>query len=345
MTATARAIRTLQAGYWENVLLIEVDGQPRVRKELHRLDAPWARNVFIREWHYLRELPDSMRPPFVSVLGQCDELLTDAPPPDRPLWFEMEYLDGFADVRALLAEDRIGQADAERIQDLLAGALVDGLYTLPGEPFDADRIVWSVIEQVHAFARDDPTLARFARAEALDINGKTVPNLNRTFPRARADGQARGQFQAAPSVRLHGDLFYENVLYRFDPPAIRLIDPVSVAGVSAGPVVFDRVKFASWISGELYAQRHGKFALTADPHANPPCVDYAWISGEPVLDGLGRLDLGSRVLAAMDALIGPTDEAQAVLEAYFNLAMVPNTPMPQRLLRYVRAAGHLARWG
>lgn len=344
MSPSFKTIRTLQAGWWENVLLVEVDGRPRVRKELHRLDAPWARDVFVKEWRYLTGLPESLRPPFVSVVDQCDELTDNAPPTDRPLWFDMEYLDGFTDVRSMLAADDLEQNDADSIQELLATALLDGIYRLPGEPFDAEMIVWPVIEQVLTFALNDDHLSPFARPNALIVNGNVRPNLETTLRAARTDPRVSEQLTSAPSVRLHGDLFYENVLYRPDPPAIRLIDPVSVAGVDSGPVVFDRVKFASWVSGELYALRHGAFELTTDRNGHPPGVEYAWKRGDPVIDNLQRLDVGAGVLSAMDKLTGPSEQAQAVLEAYFNLAMVPNTPMPQRLLRYARAVEHLAQW-
>ena len=345
MSRGVTVVRPLQTGWWENVLLVEVDGQRRVRKELHRLDAPWARDVFIKEWRYLRDLPASLRPPFVSILAECDELRSARPPDDCPLWFDMEYLDGFSDVRALLADGYIDPRDAERIQDGLIAALLDGLYHLAGEPFQADRIVWPVIEQVLSFAMQDDDLADYARADVLTVNDTDVPNLRRTWGAARADDDARRQLDDAAAVRLHGDLFYENVLYRADPPAIRLVDPVSVAGVAAGPIVFDRVKFASWLSGELYELRHGGFTLQGDPARSVPRVNYAWSMDDPVLRHLREVDLGGRVLEAMDERVGPSDEAQAVLHAYFNLAMVPNTPMPQKLLRYARAAEGFARWG
>jgi len=344
MIADAQVIRPLQTGFWENVLLVKVDGRTRVRKELHRLDTPWARDVFIREWRYLRELPESLQPPFVSVIAQCEGLLADPPPADQPLWFDMEYLEGFTDVRALLAEGDVGPSEAMRIQELLVTALIDGLYRLDGEPFEAGRIVWPVIEQVLAFAANDDDLAPYARADALMVNGKVLPNLPRTLPAVRVDEALRQQLDAAPSVVLHGDLFYENVLYRPDSPAIRLVDPVSVAGVAAGPVVFDRTKFASWLSGGLYALRHGAFELRSDPAGRHPRVDYAWAKDDPVLSHLHRVDLGGRVLAAMDELTGPTERAQTVLDVYFNLAMVPNTPMPQKLLRYARAVERQAQW-
>jgi len=344
MIADVEVVRPLQTGWWENVLLIRTDGQLRVRKELHRLDAPWARDVFIKEWRTLRGLPESMRPPFVRVLAECGELHADPPPPDRTLWFDMEYLDGFTDVRALLRQGPVGLSDAARIQELLVAALIDGLYRLSGEPFKADRIIWPVVEDVLEFARRDEDLAPYTRADEVAVNGAILPNLPATLPAARADGRVREQLDATPSVKLHGDLFYENVLYRADPPGIRLVDPVSVAGVADGPVVFDRVKFDSWLCGELYAVRHRAYDLRADPDSRPPRVEYGWATDDPVLAHLRDVDLGSRVLGAMDELTGPNDEAQAVLHAYFNLAMVPNTPMPQKLLRYARATERLARW-
>jgi hypothetical protein len=344
MTADVEVVRRLQTGWWENVTLVGRSGLLRVRKELHRLDAPWARDVFIKEWQYLCKLPEGLRPPFVRVIAQCDELLMNPPPPDRPLWFDMEYLDGYTDVRALLAEGRVSSKDAECIQGLLIDALLNCLYHLPGEPFEVDRIIWPVFEQVMDFAERDAELAPYARSPRWVINGRARPNLKQTVPVARADRRARQQFESSPSVRLHGDLFYENVLYRPDPPAIGLIDPVSVAGVAAGPVVFDRVKFDTWVSGELYALRHGRFEVRAGPGRSPPRVDYVWSADDPVLKELRKVDLASRVLAAMDERTGPSESAQAILAAYFNLAMVPNTAMPQRLLRYARATEIMARW-
>lgn len=345
MTHDAHVTETLQRGWWEDVLLVVVNGEHRVRKHLHRLDAPWARDVFIKEWRFLRALPSDLVPPFVRILDQSDLLLQDPIPPGEELWFDMEHLDAFTDVRHLLRTGGLTQDDADRIQARLIEALVEGLYRLPGRPFDSDAIIWTVMQQVLDFAHADADLAPFAQADTLVINGQTLPNLSRTLPAARADDRVRASLDDAPSVMLHGDLFYENILYRREPAAIRIVDPVSVAGVSFGPVVFDRVKFASWLDGELYALRHGAFELDADADGPVPVVRYAWSKHDPVLRGLSDLDLGSRVLAAMDALTGPTNAAHAVLDAYFALAMAANTPMPQRLLRYVRAVERLAMWG
>ncbi len=345
MSHDAEIVETIQRGWWEDVLRVTVDGRRRVRKHLHRLDAPWARDVFIKEWRFLRALPPDLVPPFVRVIDQCELLLRDPVPAGEELWFDMEPLDGFADVRHLLRRGQLTQDDADRIQDLLVEALVDGLYRLPGEPFDSDRIVWSVMDQVLDFARDDAELGPFARAEAVEINGRTLANLSRTLLPARQDARVRAALDDAPSVTLHGDLFHENILYRREPAAIRIVDPVSVAGVSSGPVVFDRAKFASWLSGELYALRHGAFELEAHADRAVPVVRYAWAKDDPVLRGLSELDLGSRVLGAMDALAGPGEGPRAVLDAYFALAMAANTSMPQKLLRYVRAVERLAIWG
>ncbi len=338
-------VRRLQAGWWEDVLLIRCPDGLRVRKQLHRLDAPWATDVFIREWRYLRDLPDGLQPPFVRILDQCEGLMCEPVPLDRPLWFDMEYLEGFTDVRALLSQGQITPADAEHIQDLLIDALMNRLYRLPGRQMSADRTIWPVVDQVLDFAVHDPDLSPYAKADAWTINGVRHPSLHRTTPAAKTDLALRRQIDEAPGVRLHGDLFYENVLYRPNPPAIGLIDPVSVAGVSEGPIVFDRVKFHTWLTGELYALRHGRFRAEADPGGDSPCFSYAWTEDDPVIRGLHAVDLGRRVLARMDERIGDSAAAQALLTAYFNLAMVPNTSMPQRLLRYARATELMARWG
>jgi len=338
-------VRRFQAGWWEDVWLIRVNGQLRVRKELHRPDAPWAREAFVKEWDYLRGLPEELHPPFVRVVGQCDDLLSDRPPSDRALWFDMEYLAGYTNVPTLLGEGRIGPADAERIQDLLIDALMNRLYRIPGDPFEPDRILWKVMQEVVDFATADADLAPYANAACWVINGVGCPRLRETIPAARYDERVRQPLENSPAVRLHGDLFYENVMYRPDPPSIGLIDPVSVAGVATGPVVFDRAKFHSWTTGELYALRHNRFELRADPAGSSPRVEYAWVRTDPVVRALREIDLSGRLLAAMDERIGPSDAAQAVLGAYFHLVMVPNTPMPQKLLRYARATEILARWG
>ncbi len=344
MAADVDVLREIQTGWWEDVLLVRVDGEPRVRKVLHRLDAPWAREVFVKEWRYLRGLPDAVSPWFVRVLDECEALRATPIRTDRRLWFDMEPLEGFTDVRTLLAEGRFSALEAEQVDRLLVDALVHGLYRLPGEPFEPEQIVWPVMQQVLRIAMDDPDLARFARAERIVVNGRSLANLQHVLPMVWGDARPTAQLRDAESVRLHGDLFYENVMFRPDPPAVRLVDPVSVAGVEAGPIVFDRVKFASWTGGELYALRHGAFGLTGDAEGATPSVDYAWSREDPVIANLDRIRPGGTLLEAMDTLTGPCEEARAVLDAYFALAMAANTPMPQKLLRYARSVERLAAW-
>ena len=60
-------------------------------------------------------------------------------------------------------------------------------------------------------------------------------------------------------MRLHGDLFLENILLPTSsdqplwPTQLVLIDPVSVAGMSAGHPLFDLAKYESYATGELPA--------------------------------------------------------------------------------------------
>ena len=113
----------------------------------------------------------------------------------------------------------------------------------------------SVVEHALGALEADPALGRLVRAEAIRLNGASQAGPRTAFGRAVADGALVAALDAEPQVRLHGDLFLENMLWRTaeaaagNSPRLVLIDPVSVAGVMGGPPLFDLVKYESYATG------------------------------------------------------------------------------------------------
>ena len=106
-------------------------------------------------------------------------------------------------------------------------------------------------------------------------------------------------------MRLHGDLFLENMLWRpaddaaGNSPQLVLIDPVSVAGVMGGPPLFDLVKYESYATGELPALRSEWVEVAGFDGSDDYRYRVRWDSAE--LAPFRRLDWHTRFRRAFDA--------------------------------------------
>ena len=153
-----------------------------------------------------------------------------------------------------------------------------------------------------------------------------------------------------PQVRLHGDLFLENILLpKFSslkqwPTQLVLIDPVSVAGISAGHPLFDLAKYESYSTGELPAMRRGHVQVTGIEGHNEKQLDFTidWQH----LDMKAYTDINWHRSFRQSYInhYGPVDEAiYALLEAYFAAAMVVCTEGVEQQARALKALFSLER--
>ena len=74
--------------------------------------------------------------------------------------------------------------------------------------------VVSVVGQALATLATDPSLAPLIEAPSVRLNGKIQPGTRAAFTAAIADAAMVAALDARPLVRLHGDLFLENMLVR-----------------------------------------------------------------------------------------------------------------------------------
>jgi hypothetical protein len=186
----------------------------------------------------------------------------------------------------------------------------------------------------------DAELLPLIRAESVRLNGKTRAGARSAFVRALADGAVIAALDGEPQVRLHGDLFLENILWRRTEDAARprlvLIDPVSVAGVTDGPPLFDLVKYESYATGELLALRCEWMDVAGFGGEDDYSSRVRWERSE--LEPFRRFDWHTRFRGAFEAKHGRVDgRAYRLIDGYFSVVMAVNTAGTQRRARLLKA--------
>ena len=180
------------------------------------------------------------------------------------LGYEMSYVPDSADVAELARGRKLMQAQADAFQDALSHAVFGLLHV-------ETRAVESLAEGIRQTLTlalnqlgDTPEFAALINAERVSING-----LGLLAGRAAAEevfvlGDTLREFEGPLCIRLHGDLFLENIVLPREetgpdwPRQLTLLAPVSVAGTWAGHPLFDLVKYESYATGELPAMRSEK---------------------------------------------------------------------------------------
>jgi len=155
------------------------------------------------------------------------------------------------------------------------------------------------------------------------------------------------ELDSGPQVRLHGDLILENVLVpdREEEDSGRpflFIDPVSVAGVTAGHPACDLVKYESYATGLLFSIRSG---TTIGIAITPGTKEFELNSGASTkaMHHFRSANLGPGFRASYTERYGsPNPDLLNLLDGYFSLAMAINTSGQQPLTRALMAAKSFA---
>lgn len=342
-TATGEVVRTLKDGYWDRTEVIATAaGERRVRKRTKGAGfGPWGIASLRREIAFLLSLPADAARVFPPVLAAWDVETPDGPEVGYAMPFYADHLDA----GELARRGSLEQNEIDIFQDTLAAAVVDCLH----EPVTAEESlaghVSAVIEEAWRGLENDPASLPLIQAPSLLLNGEEVAGPKTAFARIRHKTDALATLEAAPCVRLHGDFFLENILWRpaavastVPAPRLLLIDPVSVAGVSRGPPVFDLVKYVSYATGELLALRSERVFVEERGTAARREYVYRICWEDPALQPFRARDWHRRFAQRFEARHGPVDRRlYELLDGYFSVAMAVNTHGTQRRARLLKA--------
>jgi hypothetical protein len=341
--SSVSVIRTLKDGYWDRTEVIELPGgERRVRKRTKGAGfGPWGITSLRREIGFLGSLPERAAAVFPPVLAAWDDRNRAAP----DVGYEMPFYAEHVDAGELARGGSLAQDEIDAFQDALAEAVFDRLHEPVGAEESLAGHVASVVEQAWRELEKDPALASLIQASSVVLNGVPVPGPRAAFDRIRNESGALSALDAGPCVRVHGDFFLENILWRpataaltADAPRLLLIDPVSVAGVSCGPPVFDLVKYVSYATGELLALRSEWVEVDELSEAGVPSYRYRIRWEDPALQPFRTRDWHTRFARAFEARHGPVDRRlYELIDGYFSAAMAVNTSGQQRLARLLKA--------
>jgi hypothetical protein len=336
----ARVVRTLKEGYWDRIEVIErADGSLRVRKST-RADAPqgpWGVAALRLEIQYLETLPERARGAFPALLARWDDEGFEAP----HVGYEAPFYPDHVDVGQLARACALTQPQVDEFQDQLAEVLFEQVHAPAASdgPSLSGHVV-SAIEHALRLLEEELPLERLIRAETIELDGARRLGTRAALARAFCRTETLRALDAAPQVRLHGDFFLENVLFRREasPPGPRLllIDPVSVAGVVQGSPLFDLVKYETYATGELFALRKGLVQVSGFEGEAGYRSLVRW--DDPELAPFRLRDWRSRFRSRFDDRYGPADRsAYHLLDGYFGVVMAVNTNGQQRRARLLGA--------
>lgn len=310
----------LRDGYWDRTAVVQMpDGQLRVRK-ISKGDAsagPWGRDNLRAEAAYLQALEPHLEDFFPALLDHWDTDTTG---------YEMAFQQGYINVGELARRQLFSQAQADAMQGYLAQRVFKQLHrpcnTLP---ILASNMGDTLLKAQSELENNEPLACLQG---SVTINGQAVSSLSDQLEKI-LDSRLLASFDQHPQVRLHGDMFMENMLLPEQdqgecwPQCLMLIDPISVAGVGAGHPLFDLGKYLSYATGELPAMRQERVIATG--FDQPDLGTFTWQIDwqDPAMAGFKNIDWHSTMRQAyIDHYGGIDQRAYALLEAYFAAAMV-----------------------
>jgi len=339
-------VRPLKDGYWDCTEIIALpEGSQRVRKRSKggRAPGPWGIESLRREIRYLRALTPPAADHLPPLLAAWDRPGADPASPD--IGYEIPFYPDHRDAGALARTGALSAGEIERFQTQLAHAVITCLHT-PAAPAPLSPHLGEAVVGALESLATDPDFARLIHAPEIELNGHTVRGPRVAWEHLAHATDALASLDAAPTVRIHGDFFLENILWRpdatpptLDAPQLVLVDPVSVAGVTAGPALFDLVKYRSYATGELLALR-SEWVEVAGLETDNTSGTYRhairWDA--PGLAPFREHDWHSAFTAAHVARHGPIDQRlYHLIDGYFSVAMAVNTFNAQRQARLLKA--------
>ncbi len=344
--APHRVIRLLKDGYWDRTEVLEMpDGSQRVRKR-NRADvesSPWGLESLRREIHYLAAIADRPAAAFPPLLDHWDQLT----PSGRPdIGYDHPYYAKHRDAGQIARVGRVDQAEVDHFQDHLAAALLQEVHIPQAAPSPLSAHLQQAVTEAFTTLRQIPCLQRLIDTPQIRLNGHLALGPATVWQEITQHSSLLTVLDQAPHTRIHGDFFLENILWTSRPPSdtrsLILIDPVSVAGVSVAPPVFDLVKYTSYAKGELLALRSEWLTVAGfEPPSGPvaiPAYAYQLDYAHPQLAALRTLNWHSRFRAAFLAHHGPIDQRlYHLIDGYFSAAMAANTTGTQQQARLLKA--------
>ena len=326
-------VRTLKNGYWDRTTVVRTsEGTLRVRKESRESETPgpWAHEALRNEISYLESLPEAAAKFFPTLLSSWDE---------QTIGYEIPYYQDRPDLAHLVLNGGPGPVACGEIQNQLAEAVLGGLHSAEqagGALFCAhlEAVLSESLETLSAVEIFEPIV----NGTRLHLNGHPVPGLRASLARLRASGILK-HLARETSVRLHGDLILENMLWS----PLLLIDPVSVTGLTMGHPLFDLVKHESYARGELYAIRE-ELVTACCLSDGSYSLEIPW-DAEALLP-FDRIDLTTQFRKQFIRQHGGINPSfYHLIDAYFSLVMARNTTGLHQFARILKGCQSLARAG
>jgi len=340
---SAQEVQLLRDGYWDRTAIVALDdGSKRVRK-ISKGDlsaGPWGRDNLRAEANYLATLESHLQDFFAPLFATWDEATTG---------YDMGYTDGYVDVGQIARQQLFNQEQAEAMQGYLGLRLFQQLHTSStAKPILVENIK-STLKKAQLCLQEHAQLN--CLLGQIQVNDLAVAPLQDQL-QAIYNSQVLANFDTSPQVRLHGDLFLENMLLPANdtgsdwPHQLILIDPISVAGIGAGHPLFDLGKYESYATGELPAMRQQRLVLQGfdelsfDGTANR----YHWAIDwhDDAMQGFKNINWHSRMRELYIQHYGPVDTAMyELLQAYFAAAMVVCTQGREQQARALKMRASL----
>jgi len=333
----------LRDGYWDRTEIIRmVDGSQRVRKQSkgHQSAGPWGMDNLRAEAQYLQDLEPHLIDLFPRLIASWEE-----PAPG----YDMSYHKECVDLGQLARAKVFNQHQADQFQTHLGKRVFGQLHTPSNAACILSANVLDTLKKASYAMASSSELACLLE-DNLNINDRDCCPISTNISRLTSETQLLQAIDSQPQVRLHGDLFLENILLpKFSslkkwPTQLVLIDPVSVAGISSGHPLFDLAKYESYATGELPAMRRGHVQVTGidGEHTRDLGFTINWHNTE--MKAYTEVNWHSCLRQSYESHYGAVDEAMyALLQAYFAAAMVLCTEGIERQARALKASVSLER--